>query len=177
MSISLNQLLSHVKARPIILLPVALLAVAVIGYLIFSKPSKERLIKNLNSQLREEKFEQLYEEADDFVRLNVTKEKFVKRMKMAITKLKTIDENLAFQRDIATEKSMGTINGEDESLSLTAFQKLEKEGKSVLVSFTWTGKGKFFDLWVMPTQGTSEEYRVLGVSGKSYSVGNQVLEW
>ena len=177
MSFSLTQLLSHAKARPIILLLVALLVVAVVGHLIFSKPSKERLIKNLNSQLREEKFEQLYEEADDFVHLNVTKEKFVKRMKMAITKLKTIDENLAFQRDIATEKSIGTLNGNDESLLLTAFQKLEKDGKSVSVCFNWTGKGKFFDLWVMPTQETSQEYRVLGVSGKYYSVGNQVLEW
>src|SRR5687768_16727321 len=98
MPFSLTQLLSRAKARPIILLPVALV-VAVVGHLIFSKPSKERLIKNLNSQLREEKFEQLYEEADDSVHLNVTKERFVKRLKMAVTKLKTIDQNLNFQTD------------------------------------------------------------------------------
>ena len=87
MSLSLNQLLSHAKARPIIFLSAAaaLLVVAVIGYLIFSKPSKERLIQNLNAQLRAEKFEQLYEDADDSVHLNVDKEKFVKRMKMALT--------------------------------------------------------------------------------------------
>lgn len=184
MSLSLNQFLSRAKTRPIILLGVALFVVAVIGYLIFSKPSKERLIQNLNSQLRAEKFEQLYEEADDSVHVNVDKEKFVKRMKMALTKLKAIDENLAFQRDVATETLIraaresptGTIIYGDESL-LTAFQKLEKDGKSAIVCFNWSSKGKFRDLWVLPTQGTSEEYRVLGVSAKSYSVGNQVLDW
>jgi hypothetical protein len=185
MSLSLSQLLSRAKTRPLILLAVALLVVAVIGYLLFSKPSKERLIQNLNAELRAEKFEQLYEEADDSVHLNVDKEKFVKRMKMALTKLKAIDENLAFQRDGATETLIrdaregpsGKIIYGDESLVLTAFQKLEKEGKSAIVCFNWSSKGKFMDLWVLPTQGTSEEYRVLGVSAKHYSVGNQVLDW
>ena len=186
MSLSPNQLLSHAKARPIIFLSAAaLLVVAVIGYLIFSKPSKERLIQNLNAQLRTEKFEQLYENADDSVHLNVDKEKFVKRMKMALTKLKAIDEKLAFQRDVATETLIrdaregpsGTIIYGDESSFLTAYQKLEKNGKSAIVCFNWSTKGKFMDLWVLPTQGTSEEYRVLGVSAKQYSVGNQVLDW
>jgi hypothetical protein len=81
MFLSLNRLLSHAKAKRIILVTAALLVVAIASHLIFSKPSKERLIKNLNSQLREEKFEQLYEEADDSVHLNVSKERFVKRMK------------------------------------------------------------------------------------------------
>lgn len=185
MSLSLNQLLSRAKTRPIILLAVALLVVAVIAYLIFSKPSKERLIQNLNSQLRAEKFEQLYEEADDSVHLNVDKEKFVKRMKMALTKLKAIDENLAFQRDVgaetffrdAAETPSGKIIYGDDSTLLAAYQKLEKDGKSVIVCFTWSPEGKFTDLSALPTQGTSQEYRVLGVSAKYYSVGNQVLDW
>lgn len=172
MRFSLTQLLSRAKARPIILLPVALLVVAVVGHLIFSKPSKERLIKNLNSELREEKFEQLYEEADDSVRLNVTKERFVKRMKMAVTKLKAIDENLNFQKDTARE--MGFLG--DDPL-IRSVQELENGDKSVSVLVHWDVDGKFFDMSVLPNPGTSEEFRVLGVSAKSYSVGNQVLNW
>jgi hypothetical protein len=172
MSFSLTQLLSHAKARPIILLPVALLVVAVVGHLIFSKPSKERLIKNLNSQLREEKFEQLYEEADDSVRLNVTKERFVKRMKMTVTKLKTIDQDLNFQRDTSMENG---FLGDD--LLIRSVQELEKGDKSVSMLVHWDVDGKFFDMSVLPNSGTSEEFRVIGVSAKSYSVGNQVLDW
>jgi hypothetical protein len=179
MSASLNQLLSNTKFKPVII-PIALLVLAVASYLIFSKPSKERLIKNLTAQLREEKFEQLYEEADDFVRLNVTKEKFVQRMKIAVAKLKAIDENLNFQRDMETEKSMKEImkgiNEDAESSLITAYQKLEKDGKSVLVTFHWTTKGNFFDIDAIPTQGTSEEYRVHGVSYKHLYVGNQMIE-
>jgi hypothetical protein len=172
MPVSLTQLLSRAKARPIILLPVALLVVAVVGHLIFSKPSKERLIENLNLQLREEKFEQLYEEADDSVHLNVTKERFVKRMKSAVTKLKTIDQNLNFQTDTSVENG---FLGDD--LLIRSLHELEKGDKSVLVLFHWDVDGKFFDMSVLPNPGTSEEFLVIGVSAKSYSVGNQVLDW
>jgi hypothetical protein len=151
--------------------------VGIISHLIFSKPSKERLIENLNSQLREEKFEQLYEEADDLVHLNVTKEKFVRRMKIVVTKLKAIDENLAFQRDLETEKRVKAVTENDESVLLIAIENLEKDGKSVSVGLNWTSKGKFFDLWIQPTQGTSEEYNVYGVSAHRYSVKNQEADW
>src|SRR5262249_25951390 len=138
MSFSLTQLLSHSRARSILLLPVALLVIAIVGHLIFTKPSKERLIKNLNSQLKEEKFEQLYEEADDSVHLNVTKERFVKRMKMAVTKLKTIDPNLNFQTDTSLENG---FLGDD--LLIRSVHELEKGDKSVSVLFHWDVNGKF----------------------------------
>lgn len=176
MSASLNQLLSNIRDKPILLVPIALLVIVVSSYLIFSKPSKEKLIKNLNSQLREEKFEQLYEEAGDGLHLNVTKEKFVQRMEKAVTKLKAIDENLNFQRDIETEEMIKGINGDDDSFLITAIQKLEKDGKSVLVSFYWTGKGTFQDISVLPNPGTSEEYRVYGVSYQHLYIGNKMVE-
>lgn len=172
MSLSLTQLLSHQKARLIILLPVVLVAFVIAGHFIFSTPSKESLIKNVKSQLREEKFEQLYEEAADSVHFNVTKERFVKRMKMAVTKLKAIDENLNFQTDTATEMGFP-----DSDLLIRSVQNLGQGEKSVSVLFHWDAKGKFYDMSVMPNPGTSEEFRVIGVSAKYYSVGNQMLEW
>ena len=172
MSLSLNQLLSHAKARPIILLPVVLVVVATTGYLIFSKPTKETLVKNLTAQLREEKFEQLYEDADDSLRLNVTKERFVKRMRMAVTKLKAIDRDLNFQTDTVMEMA---LQGDD--LLIRSVQKLEKDRKSVSVLIHWDTEGNFHEMSISPYQGTSEEYGVLGVSAQSYSVGDHVLEW
>ncbi|MDQ3847608.1 MAG: hypothetical protein M3261_01475 [Thermoproteota archaeon] len=179
MSASLNQLLSNTKFK-LVIIPIALLTLAVASYLIFSKPSKERLIKNLTALLREEKFEQLYEEADDSVRSNVTKEKFVQRMKIAVAKLKAIDGNLNFQRDMETEESikkiMKGIDEDTESSLIKTYQKLEKDGKSVLVDFYWTTKGNFFDIDAISTQGTSEEYRVHGVAYKHLYVGKQMVE-
>jgi hypothetical protein len=175
MSPSLNRFLSNMKSRPVILIPIVLLAIAVSTFWIASKPSKEKLIKKLNSQLREDKFEQLYEEASDNLHLNVTKEQFVQRMKKAVLKLKAIDKNLNLQRDIETEKMM-KITGDDESILITAFQKLEMDGKSVLVAFYWTPKGNFSDIQVFPNPGTSEEYRVYGVSYQHLYIGNQIVE-
>lgn len=175
MSLSLNQLLSYAKARPIILMPAALLVVTVIGYVIFSKPSKETLIKNLTSQLREEQFEQLYADADDSVHLNVTKERFVKRMKIAVAKLKAIDKNLAFQVDVEGEMSMGRDGGNQECL--LPFKSWKRTVSLSALLFIGLATDDFSDLWTVPLQGTSEDYRVLGVSAKHYSVGNQVLDW
>jgi hypothetical protein len=172
MSLLQTHVLSRAKARPIILLPVALLVVTIIGYLIFTKPKKERLINELTAQLTAGKFEQLYEEAGNNVHLNVTKGKFVQRMRTAVTKLKAIDENLSFQTDTAMEAGFP-----GDEILIRSFQKLEKDGKSVSVLFHWDPEGNFFDLSVLPDPGTSEEYGVLGVSAKSYSVGNQVLDW
>ena len=131
------------------MLPGALLVVAVLGYLISSKPDKDKLIKNLNAQLKAETFEQLYEEADDSIHLDVTKERFVKRMKIAATKLKAIDENLTFQRDLEMESWTGHADG---PYSLAAYQKLEKDGKAVTVCFNWTTDGRFRDVSVLPSQ-------------------------
>src|SRR5262249_29841855 len=106
------------------------------------------------------------------VHLNVTKERFVKRMKMAVTKLKTIDPNLNFQTDTSLENG---FLGDD--LLIRSVHELEKGDKSVSVLFHWDVNGKFFDMSVLPNAGNSEEYLVIGVSAKYYSVGNQVLDW
>ncbi|HEX8709431.1 MAG TPA: hypothetical protein VF723_14395 [Pyrinomonadaceae bacterium] len=173
MSASLNQLRSNTKFKPIIIL-IALLVLTVASYLIFSKPSTERLIKNLTVLLREEKFEQLYQEAEDSVRLNVTKEKFVQRMKIVVAKLKAIDEDLNFQRDDEAERMMKASR--DDSIQISAFQRLGKDNKAVLVSFYWTNEGNFRDMWVLPEAGTSEEYQVYGVSYQHLYIGNRMVE-
>ena len=62
-------------------------------------------------------------------------------MKIAVAKLKAIDENLAFQVDVEGEMSMGRDGGE--SRMFTAFQKLEKDGKAVTVAFYWSTTDDF----------------------------------
>ena len=123
------------------------------------------LLISLRSQLQHERFGELYDQSADSVHVNVSREEFIQRLKVVVTKLKAIDEGLNFQRDIETEKMFS-----DDSTRISAYQKLEKEGKSVVVIFTWDGTGKFRDLSVHPANGTSQGCTVYGVSYKTISV-------
>jgi hypothetical protein len=123
--------------------------------------NKASLVKKLNSQIREEKFSELYDQSADIVSLNVTKEQFVNRMKILVRKLKSVDETLNFQDSPEWESNFS--NSPDDQIIMRAFQTLGKDGKEVLIAYYWDSEGKFWDLWVNPINGTSQEYDVPGV--------------
>jgi len=171
MSAAPVQLSSYLKNARGLSILIVLLAIGVSIWWITRVPSKQALADKLNSQLREEKFAQLYDEADDMLRRNVTKEKFIQRMKVAESKLKAIDEKLDFKRDLEAEK--GFPDGRPVILVL---QKLGTGNKSVLVMSHWNTKGQFFNLAVLPEPGTSEEFGVHGVSYQHLYRGNQLID-
>lgn len=156
---SQSLLLSTLKDRRLHVLLVLLLVAGV--YLLFSKPNKDRLVEKLNSQIREEKFGEIYDEAWDNLPLNVTKEQFISRMKAAVSKMKAIDADLNFQRDREFEHDM-FFAGEGAE-TLTVYQRLRKDGRGALISFVWTSKGEFMDIQLQPTLETPREYFVSGV--------------
>jgi hypothetical protein len=153
----------------IAMIPIILLTFAT--SLITSKPDKQKLVKELTSQLREERFEELYEGASSSLHLNVTKEKFIQRMKIAVTKMKAIDENLNFRRDLEMEEGF-----QAHELSILSIQELKKDGKSASVLIHWDTDGSFRDIRVFPTEGTAIEYAVYGVSYQHMYSGNQIVD-
>jgi hypothetical protein len=155
----------------VLLLAIANCTVAHKPNLVAHKPNKADLVATLTSRLREEKFEQLYDDTWENVRLNVTKQKFVERMKIAVGKMKEIDQDLNFQKDISEEMLLKSDSGR-----FVSAHKLQKDGKSVLVFFFWDENGGFSDLGVSPDEGTSDEYAVYGVSYKHLYRGNQLVE-
>jgi hypothetical protein len=158
---SLNQALSHVKRGSMAALTLTLLAAAAdTGCLRAGKPDKDVLLGRLNAQLREEKFEQLYEGADGGLRYEWAKETFVRRMKVVVAKLKEIDPDLNLQRDSEAERDHGLET--DPPYSMMACQRLEKGDKSVLVLHSWNEKGEFHDLSVIPLSEASKKYRIHG---------------
>jgi hypothetical protein len=171
MSTSPVQSISRLIDNPILSCLIVLLILVVLGCLIANSPSKDALTNQLNSRLREEKFAELYDEADDNVHLNVSKDKFVQRLKIAVRKLKAIDENLDFKRDLEAEKGFPG----DRPLILV-IQNLGKGDKAVEVMFHWDDEGQFFDLTVFPHLGTSEEFRVYGVSHQHLYLAGQMVE-
>lgn len=154
---------------------IALIAFAAVSFLVHvpRRVSRDELVAKMHSLLREENFERLYDEANENLRLNVTKERFVRRMKLTAAKLKAIDAGLNFKRDAALERSFPT----DESRTVLAMERLKGDGKSVLVYLNWDGDGKFYDLAVFPESDTSQEYAVIGVHGQYYTAGNKRLDW
>ena len=151
---------------------VALVAVSALSFMVHARPSKESLLAKVNECLREENFGQLYDEAADTVHRNVTREKFVRRMNIAAAKLREIDGGLHFKRAVMIEQ---VISGHDSDL-LSAAQTLERDGKSVTILIHWDGKGRFFDISVLPKIGTSEGYAVYGVSYNQLRVGGRLLD-
>jgi hypothetical protein len=150
----------------------ALTGIAVLSFLVYVPPSKGELLDKLTSRLREEKFEQLYEEADDHVRLNVTRERFVRRMRAAVGKLKAIDPGLHFQQDAAVEHMFASY-GLD---LITTARRLEGNGKSVMVLLHWNPEGEFSNINVTPSRGTPDEFSVDGVTHRFDAADGQALE-
>lgn len=171
MSASLNQRLSNLRHRPEVLIPIVLLAVVAWSCLVGRRPTKQWLMDKLTSQLRAEKFEELYEEAIDRLRFNVTKGKFIQRMKIAVAKMRAIDENLNFQRDFERETGFP-----ENGLLIVSIQKLEKGERSASVLIHWDDEGNFFDLSVYPGPGTPEELSVYGVSYQHLYIGNRMVD-
>lgn len=176
MPTSPNRWLSDTKIGIIIAITFALLVIGVISHLVLSKPdkpNKEKLLKELTSRLMEGKFEELYEEASGFVHSNVSKEEFVRRVKIATTKLKAIDGNLNFQTDRDAEMA---LTDDDGSITIRAVQQLGEGDKFVTVLIYWNSKGEFFNLSVVPKSGTSKEYQVHGVSHNHLYIGERMIE-
>ena len=150
------------------ILSLALLASGLTIPLAGCKATKSELAAKLISQLRQERFAELYDESSDMLHSNVAKGEFIQRMKIAVTKLKAIDENLNFERDWNFEK--GLIGSRDESLLVTSVHRLKKGDKDVVVVFYWEDDTeKFFDFGVLPYPGTSEGCAVHGVAYQTTS--------
>ena len=148
------------KNKRIRLLLLALFVVAPAAYLTSCKANTDNLVQELTSNLREENFDGLYEQSSDLLHLNVSREQFVRRMKIAVTKLKAIDERLNFQRYREMETGLPDT---DDSISIRAVRKLEKGDKSARVLIYWDSKAKSNNLVVLPEPGTSKEYEVLTI--------------
>lgn len=131
-----------------------LIALAVVSFLVpspfkaaRSKPSKEKMISELNAHLREGSFERLYDEADVIVHRNVTEETFVRRMHAAVAKLRSVDEGLNFKRDEGSE-SVFTPHGI--TGFITVVQTLGEGNKAVMIITRWADDGRFIHLSVLP---------------------------
>jgi hypothetical protein len=165
----------HAKGKwsPTILL--ALIVISVLSFINFRGPSKAEMIDRVLSRVRGGQFERLYEEGGDMLHSNVPKEKFVRRMEVAVARMKAIDGRLNFQRDADAEQVL--LGGTVDSQAISAAERLERGSNFATVLLHWDSKGKFLDLSVMPYGNTPQEYAVLGVGAHHYNIGDRILDW
>jgi hypothetical protein len=140
-----------------------MLSLAFTTQLVSCTANKDSLVRNLTSQLRDQRFAELYGQGSEDLHLNVSQEEFLRRMTIALTKMKAIDGDLNFQRDQQMERSL-TIG---EPVLITVVLRLRKGDKSAMVLINWDKSEKFLDLSVMPAPGTSEGCAVYGVRYKT----------
>jgi len=153
----------------------ALIALAAASFFSHPRPSKERLLADLTSRLRAEQFGRLYDESSHMLHQNVTKERFVRRMREAVARMRAIDPALNFKRDAWREGILS--QPEDERYVKLAAERLEGGGKSASVLIFWDSDGNFSDISVLPQQDTPQEYEVVGVGAFQYHVKGTPLDW
>ena len=87
---------------------------------------------SLNSQFKESKFGEIYEESSNSLKLKMTKEQFISRIESLVEKMKTVDENLAFKKSEFNEILSPVLNSEN---SIISFEKLENNNTRVELLF------------------------------------------
>src|SRR5262245_53455307 len=107
-----------IKKR-LITLTVILFAIGLVACV----PDKKTLTQNLESQIKEGKFSELYDQSSDYIQAKVTRVEFSKRMEKIAAQFRTIDEKLNFQRDQDTEDNFPGRR-DDDPLGMCAFRKL-----------------------------------------------------
>jgi|SRR5215831_10731161 len=120
------------------------------------------LALRLKYQLRDGRFDELYDESSDFLHANVSRAEFIRRMKIVATKFKAVDPTLNMERDANLEK--GLFGSRDEETVRAAIYRLRKDDQSLTIMIDWDQNGKLWDLSAFPSDGLAEGCRIPGVT-------------
>ena len=137
---------------------IALISLSALSFVVYLRPSRDRIIDGILLRVRAGQFERLYEDGSDSLHRSVSKEKFIRRMEVAVARMKAIDGRLDFRTDALTERMLFGVD--PDARKVMAIQKLEADGKYAEVLLFWDSKGKFTDLTVRLAGDTPGKYAV-----------------
>ena len=159
-----------------------LLSIAIIGLLGFvallvyvnRESDPDKLFANLIEQMNEGKYEDIYENSSELLRLNVDKAEFSERMNNVYRKLKQTDGKLNFRRDKEEETSIFKIQrNSDEAVSRSSpntqnfiIERLGNGDDEITVMIFWDKNGlvpKFSDIAIFPNNDQRQDLRVVGL--------------
>lgn len=104
----------------------------------FYKKSNQRLVERLNSQIKSEKYDEIYSESSNLAKkYKYSKDEFIERLKKVRGKIKEIDDSLQFQQRQGSCGDEGVYRDDN-----FACRFIEKNGRRIDI-----------DIWLYPTGG------------------------
>jgi hypothetical protein len=167
----------NMKYKLVVVILIALFA-SFVFLMVFDsyKSDKARIFATFEAQIKSEKFSEIYEDSSDFAKLNVSKEEFQIRIKDAITRMKTADPNLHFERDFDTENFIEKLQESDvkyttfgRPFSFSTYHKLGQGEQSIKIFVSWQRyyfSYRFFDLSIHPNSDMPKELSLPTIVGK-----------
>ena len=102
----------------------------------------------LLTQIKSERFENIYEESAEILKSGITKKLFVERLEKAVTKMKQVDENLEFEQSELNDVLSKAINSKFWTHSS---QKIEKNDEKIEFLIQWDKENTSFKLASLST--------------------------
>jgi hypothetical protein len=96
----------------------------------FRADANDKFVKKLNSQIRAENFEQIYNDFSLNVKESVSKQEFIERMQIVVGRMKEIDETLIFRLDDRVSFDNGLFHAEN-----FAYRHIKKNGEELGINF------------------------------------------
>ena len=117
---------------------------------IYYEKNNDQAVEKLNSQIKQEKFDEIYSQSSEILRRSISKQEFIFKMKIATDRMKEFDDSLTWMKDETAlfDKSIYR----DDNFS---YRIVSKNGKKTGIQIDW-----------------NESFRLCGLSVVDYNDGD-----
>ncbi len=117
---------------------------------VYYNKANDQAVERLNSQIKQEKFDEIYSLSSEILRRSISKEEFISKMKIATERMKEFDDSLAWKKDETALFDKSIFHAENFS-----YRIVSKNGKKTGIQIDW-----------------NESFRLCGLSVVDYNDGN-----
>jgi len=125
--------------KRLIFIPVLFTALLCLNCASFSEAGINLLAEGLRLQLTNREFGRIYDNATEFVHLNVSREEFIQRSRRLVEELQKFDEKVEWNQDDSLGDSF-RIDHNPRSTGLAAFRKIGEGDKRITILMYWSDR-------------------------------------
>lgn len=119
--------------------------IGLLGCSIDYREANKEAVERLRTQLVENKFEEIYKQSEDRLKIYISKEEFVENLKIAVAEMKEFDESLNWKQD---EKADEHRVHEVYSYKDASWRIMEKNERKLSITIWWNENFTFCDLTI-----------------------------